>query len=77
MYKGCFNLFYQLAKQHNMVIVSSILERDSVHQDKIYNTTGAYSNLYTYLKKFRLMPDFFSGLKKIIFLSLKKIQAST
>ena len=47
-FNNFFYLFYQLAKQHNMVIVSSILERDSVHQDKIYNTTGTHSNLHSY-----------------------------
>ena len=40
----CFVLF-KLAKQHNMVIVSPILERDTVHQDRIFNTTGIYEYL--------------------------------
>ena len=36
---------FKLAKQHNMVIVSPILERDTVHQDRIFNTTGIYEHL--------------------------------
>lgn len=31
---------YQLAKQNNMVVVCPILERDLVHQNKIFNTAG-------------------------------------
>lgn len=46
-------LCQELAKQHNMVIVSPILERDSVHQDKIFNTTVIISNNGSVLGKTR------------------------
>lgn len=38
-------LFFQLAKQYNMVIVSPILERDEVHGDTLANTAGACYNV--------------------------------
>lgn len=37
-------LCQELAKQHNMVIVCPILERDVVNQDKIFNTAVVISN---------------------------------
>ncbi|XP_067034943.1 beta-ureidopropionase-like [Acropora muricata] len=37
-------LCQELAKQHNMVIVCPILERDVVNQDKIFNTAVIISN---------------------------------
>lgn len=43
----------QLAKQYNMVIVSSILERDSVHGDTIWNTTVIIGNNGNYIGKTR------------------------
>lgn len=48
------NLWYlQLARQHNMVIVSSILERDSIHGDTIWNTAVVISNTGGYIGKHR------------------------
>lgn len=32
----------QMARKHNMVIVSSILERDSAHGETIWNTAGTH-----------------------------------
>lgn len=42
-----------LAKQYNMVIVSSILERDENHGDTIWNTTVVISNNGKYMGKVR------------------------
>ena len=42
-----------LAKKYNMVIVSSILERDSVHFETVWNTAVVISNHGTYLGKHR------------------------
>jgi beta-ureidopropionase len=44
------------AREHNMVIVSPILERDSVHGGTIWNTAGMYSNNY-YYKTFYYAPS--------------------
>lgn len=46
-------LMKQLAEEYNMVIVSSILERDSVHGDTIWNTAVVISNEGKYLGKHR------------------------
>lgn len=46
-------LCQELAKKHNMVIVSPILERDTVHQDRIFNTTVIISNNGSVLGKTR------------------------
>lgn len=43
----------QLARQHNMVIVSPILERDQVHGDTIWNTAVVISNAGNYIGKHR------------------------
>ena len=36
------HVFSQLAKKHNMVIISPILERDELHGDILANTAGMY-----------------------------------
>ena len=46
-------LLSELAKKYNMVIVSPILERDSVHGDSIWNTAVVISNEGKYLGKSR------------------------
>ena len=38
----------QLAKKYNMVIVSSILERDENHGDVLANTAGEINREYVY-----------------------------
>ncbi|NP_001087502.1 ureidopropionase, beta S homeolog [Xenopus laevis] len=43
----------ELAKKHNMVIVSPILERDSVHGDTIWNTAVIISNTGAVMGKSR------------------------
>ena len=43
----------QLAKEHNMVIISPILERDSTHGDVLWNTAVVISNSGKYLGKTR------------------------
>lgn len=45
--------FLQLAKRHSMVIISPILERDSVHGDVIWNTAVVISSAGKYLGKHR------------------------
>jgi beta-ureidopropionase len=42
-----------LAKQYNMVIISSILERDFVHGDTLWNTAVVISNTGNYIGKHR------------------------
>lgn len=46
-------LVKKLAKQHNMVIVSPILERDEAHGDTIWNVAVVISNTGAYLGKHR------------------------
>lgn len=46
-------LMKELAKQYNMVIVSPILERDSNHNDTIWNTAVVISNNGNYIGKHR------------------------
>lgn len=46
-------LMQELAKKHNMVIVSSILERDDEHGEILANTTVVISNTGKYLGKSR------------------------
>lgn len=43
----------ELAKLHNMVIISPILERDQVHSDTIWNTAVVIDNHGDYLGKHR------------------------
>ncbi|XP_044300148.1 beta-ureidopropionase isoform X2 [Varanus komodoensis] len=43
----------QLAKKHNMVVVSPILERDAVHGETLWNTAVVISNSGTVLGKSR------------------------
>ncbi|KAL9650510.1 hypothetical protein ABK040_004729 [Willaertia magna] len=43
----------RMAKKHNMVIVSSILERDVEHNDVIYNTAVVIGNRGNYIGKVR------------------------
>lgn len=43
----------ELAKQHNMVIISPILERDDDHNDTIWNTAVVINNHGEYLGKHR------------------------
>ncbi|KAK9876068.1 hypothetical protein WA026_011178 [Henosepilachna vigintioctopunctata] len=43
----------QMAKIHNMVIVSSILERDEIHGDTVWNTAVVIDNHGDYLGKHR------------------------
>ena len=51
---GPTTIFLQaLAKKHNMVIISPILERDEVHQDILWNTAAVISNKGNYLGKSR------------------------
>eukprot|EP01117_Protostelium_nocturnum_P008717 TRINITY_DN3125_c0_g1_i1.p1 TRINITY_DN3125_c0_g1~~TRINITY_DN3125_c0_g1_i1.p1 ORF type:complete len:437 (-),score=163.79 TRINITY_DN3125_c0_g1_i1:65-1249(-) len=51
---GTSTLFCQkMAKKHNMVIVSPILERDSVHGDVIWNTAVIIGNNGNYIGKSR------------------------
>lgn len=45
----------KLAGKHNMVIVSSILERDELHGDVLWNTAVVISNTGKYLGKHRKM----------------------
>lgn len=42
-----------MAKQHNMVIISSILERDEVHGDTLWNTAVVISNTGNVIGKHR------------------------
>ena len=44
---------FQLAKKHNMVIISPILERDEVYGDTLWNTAVVISNTGFYLGKSR------------------------
>lgn len=46
-------LLKKLAKAYNMVIVSSVLERDTNHGDTIWNTTVVISNRGNYMGKHR------------------------
>lgn len=46
-------MLQDLAKAYNMVILSSILERDTAHGDTIWNTTVVISNRGRYLGKHR------------------------
>ncbi|XP_011192748.2 beta-ureidopropionase [Zeugodacus cucurbitae] len=46
-------MLQDLAKAYNMVILSSILERDTAHGDTIWNTTVVISNRGHYLGKHR------------------------
>ncbi|XP_058451009.1 beta-ureidopropionase [Malaya genurostris] len=46
-------LVKELAKQYNMVIISPILERDSNHNDTIWNTAVVISNNGNYMGKHR------------------------
>ncbi|KAG7171774.1 Beta-ureidopropionase-like [Homarus americanus] len=46
-------LCQELARKHNMVIVSPILERDSIHGDTLWNTAVVVSNTGYYLGKSR------------------------
>jgi beta-ureidopropionase len=39
-YGNLNDLFLQLAKKYNMVIISPIIERDEVHGDILANTAG-------------------------------------
>ncbi|XP_065664113.1 beta-ureidopropionase [Hydra vulgaris] len=51
---GATTIFLQhLAKKHNMVIISPILERDEAHQDILWNTAVVISNKGSYLGKSR------------------------
>jgi len=43
----------ELAKKYNMVIVSSILERDEIHADTIWNTAVVIGNNGNYIGKYR------------------------
>ncbi|XP_044261408.1 beta-ureidopropionase [Tribolium madens] len=43
----------QLAKRHNMVVISPILERDEVHGDTIWNTAVVIDNYGDFLGKHR------------------------
>lgn len=45
--------FFQLAKLHGMVIISPILERDTIHGDILWNTAVVISNTGKYLGKHR------------------------
>jgi REP element-mobilizing transposase RayT len=40
IYSNLNDLFLQLAKKYNMVIISPIIERDEVHGDILANTAG-------------------------------------
>jgi beta-ureidopropionase len=42
-----------LARRHNMVIVSSILERDEDHQDTVWNTAVVIGNKGNVIGKHR------------------------
>jgi len=44
---------FQLAKLHNIVIISPILERDEIHGDTIWNTAVVIDNHGDYLGKHR------------------------
>ncbi|XP_014099409.2 beta-ureidopropionase [Bactrocera oleae] len=46
-------MLQDLAKAYNMVILSSVLERDTTHGDTIWNTTVVISNRGRYLGKHR------------------------
>eukprot|EP00817_Percolomonadidae_sp_ATCC50343_P005789 CAMPEP_0117426494 /NCGR_PEP_ID=MMETSP0758-20121206/6590_1 /TAXON_ID=63605 /ORGANISM="Percolomonas cosmopolitus, Strain AE-1 (ATCC 50343)" /LENGTH=366 /DNA_ID=CAMNT_0005211683 /DNA_START=262 /DNA_END=1359 /DNA_ORIENTATION=+ len=46
-------LIKRLAKKHNMVIISPILERDSAHADTIWNTAVVIGNNGNYIGKHR------------------------
>ncbi|XP_050324662.1 beta-ureidopropionase [Bactrocera neohumeralis] len=46
-------MLQDLAKAYNMVILSSVLERDTAHGDTIWNTTVVISNRGRYLGKHR------------------------
>ncbi|XP_036330854.1 beta-ureidopropionase [Rhagoletis pomonella] len=46
-------MLQELAKAYNMVIISSILERDTTHGDTIWNTSVVISNRGRYLGKHR------------------------
>lgn len=48
-----FKLLSGLAKKHNMVIVSPILERDGTHQGTIWNTAVVIGNNGNYIGKHR------------------------
>ena len=50
-----FSMFFllKMAKKHNMVIVSPILERDSTHAGTIWNTAVVIGNNGNYLGKSR------------------------
>ena len=48
-----FKLLSALAKRHNMVIVSPILERDHIQGDTIWNTAVVINNDGRYLGKVR------------------------
>ena len=39
---------FQLAKKYNMVIVSSILERDDNHGEILANTAGEFTGLFPF-----------------------------
>lgn len=45
--------FFQLAKKHDMVVVSPILERDAEHGDILWNTAVVISNSGAVLGKTR------------------------
>jgi beta-ureidopropionase len=38
----------EMARKHNMVIISSILERDSAHGETIWNTAGTTSHAHSH-----------------------------
>lgn len=51
---GASTLFLkELARQHNMVIISPILERDSAHGDVLWNTAVVISNTGNVMGKHR------------------------
>ena len=52
--EGATTMFLkELAKRHNMVVISPILERDEVHQDTIWNTAVVISNTGNVIGKSR------------------------
>ncbi|XP_066257850.1 beta-ureidopropionase isoform X2 [Euwallacea similis] len=52
-YGSTTKFLQELAKQHNMVIISPILERDETHCDTIWNTAVVIDNHGDYLGKHR------------------------
>ena len=40
IYRNLNDLYLQLAKKYNMVIISPIIERDEAHGDILANTAG-------------------------------------